>query len=156
MTTGRVVRLLLVAGDDRDLPGRHGAKNVGGGRLHVHSVDGAALLVEFGAARMLAAVHALLLGAAELLAELVDGDVERRELVVVDGLGPDDRTLAGQGQFHGRVLHATVVIRAVSDFDLETLRARREVLDPGHLLLDDSAEAIRNAHSHTDDAGIHP
>src|SRR6478752_4883610 len=119
-------------------------------------MDGAALLVELGAARMLATVDALLLGTPQLFREFVDRDVEGSELVVVDSLGPDDRTLAGQGQFHGRILHATVVIRAVSDFHLETLRARREVLDPGHLLLDDSAEAIRNAHSHTDDAGIHP
>nr|BFF10711.1 hypothetical protein GCM10025699_20140 [Microbacterium flavescens] len=153
---GRVALLLFIAGDDRDLAGRDGAEHVGRCRLHIDPLDGAAALVEFGAPRVVAGVHALVLRASQLLAQLVDREIERSELVTVSGLGPDDRALSGERQFDGVVLHASVVIRAVSDLDVHALSARSEVFDAGDLVFDDRAKAICHSHSHADDAGFHP
>ena len=105
---------------------------------------------------MVAGVDALVLRAAQLLAQLVDREVEGGELVAVGGLGPHERALAGERELDGVVLDATVVIRAVRDLYVDALSAWRKVLDAGGLVFDDRAEAIGDTHSHADDAGFHP
>ena len=131
--------------------------HVDGCRLHDRSPGWlAAALLELGAARVVAGVDALVLRAPQLLAQLVDREVEGGELVAVGRLGPDERALAGERQLDGVVLDAAVVIRAMRDLDVDALCAWRKVLDAGGLLFDDRAEAIRDPHSHADDAGFHP
>jgi hypothetical protein len=152
----RVVRLLLVAGDDRDLARRDSAQNVDGCRLHVDPLDGAAALLELRTAGVLTSVDALVLRAAQLLAQLVDREVEGGELVTVGGFGPHHGALAGDRQLDGVVLDATVLIGAVRDLYIDALSAWRKVFDAGGLVFDDRAEAIGDTHSHADDAGFHP
>ena len=125
-------------------------------RLQVDSLQRAALLGELRTAGVVALVDTLVLGATQLLAQLVDREIQSRELVAVGRLGPHDGSLAGDRELDRVVFHPAVVIRPVGDLHVDALRARGEVLDAGGLLFDDRAEAIRHVHSHADDAGFHP
>ncbi len=152
----RVVRLVLVARDDRDLAGRDGAHDIDRGGLQVDARQLTALLLELGAARVVARIDALVLRAPQLLAQLVDRHVEGGELVGIRRLSADDRALAGERELDRVVFHPTVVIRAVSHLHVHALSAWRKVLYADGLVFDDRAEAIGDTHSHADDAGFHP
>ncbi len=132
-----VVGFVLVAGHDGDLPCRDGTDDIQRGRLHVDSGELSAPLLELRAPRVVARIDALVLRATQLFAQLVDRHVQRRELVAVGGLGPDDRTLARERELDRVVLHSAVVVGAMGHFDVDTLRARSEVLYAGGLVFDD-------------------
>ena len=152
---GRILVIGRVLAHHRDLPRRDGAQHLDGRRLDIDALKRASSLVERRAPRMISRVDPLLLGTPHLFAQLVDSDLERRELVVVDRLRPHDRSLAGEGEFHRGVLAAPAVRGTVGDLDVEPLRAGREILDAGGLVVDDSTEAVRDSHAHADDAGVH-
>jgi hypothetical protein len=97
----------------------------------------------------------LLLGAPELLRELVQRHVQRGELVRVDSLRPDDRSLTEERELHGLIRDATVAIGPMGDLDLEPESSRRERLNTRRLLLDNRAEPVGDAHSDADDARFH-
>src|SRR5690606_24468209 len=123
--------------------------------LHVDAGERSALLLEAGTARVVTAVDALLLRATQLFGHLVDGEVEGDELVAVIGFCADDGPLADEREFDGLIRNTPTAIGAMSDFHIQSLRLRGELLDPGDLLLDNGPKAIGDSHPDADDACFH-
>ena len=94
-------------------------------------------------------------GAAHLRGHLVEGQVERGHLVLGGGLGPDHRSLGERGQLdaYGAVVLARVAL--VLDLDLDPDDPVVVLLEPGELLLDVTAEPVRQLAVTTRDHNFH-
>lgn len=155
MTTGGVRLLLLAVRDDRDLPRGDGMDDVGRRGLHVDPLERAGALLVVSPSRVEPAGDALVLRAAQLLGDLVEGHVEGGELVARAGLGPDDGALSDHGQLDDVVLHPTVAMGLMRDLDLKAESARSESGDAGALLFDHGAESIGDPDADTRDVRFH-
>src|SRR5690606_2437273 len=113
------------------------------------------LLLEMRSAGVLTSVDALLLRSSQLLGELVDSKIQRDELVAVDSFCSNDGTLADERQLDGLVWNTPAAIRTMRDLHVQPLRFRCKRLNLGELLLDNSSEAISDAHTNANDARFH-